>query len=273
MLEETRPTGHGRARGLVSSRVSGRRVETRTFAPAASVRDVVEYYWIVRWNLVGQPPHRVEMLADPSVNLVVESGRSRIVGVSTDLFRHELADRGSIRAAKMRAGAASALLPEAPISDITNRVVPLGDIVEDAEHLEALVLQPEDDQAALLRLDAWLAQRLVRPVEPRVALAVKAVAYIAADPSVTSTRQVADHCGVTTRTLQRLFRDHVGVSPKWTIRRYRLQEAAVRLEKGEGAPLARLAAELGYSDHAHLTRDFRSATGRAPSEFGKQVWE
>ena len=37
VLEETRPTGHGRARGLVSSRESGRRIEARTFAPGAEL--------------------------------------------------------------------------------------------------------------------------------------------------------------------------------------------------------------------------------------------
>jgi AraC-like DNA-binding protein len=37
----------------------------------------------------------------------------------------------------------------------------------------------------------------------------------------------------------------VGVSPKWVIRRYRLQEAARWLAQGEKLQLAQLAAELG----------------------------
>ena len=33
------------------------------------------------------------------------------------------------------------------------------------------------------------------------------------------------------------------------------------------AELAGIAAELGYADHAHFTRDFRLATGLTPGEF------
>jgi len=65
-VEQTRPSGHGRARGLVSSRRSGGRVEARTFAPGPALADVVECFWIGRWDLRGQEPHRMEILSDPA---------------------------------------------------------------------------------------------------------------------------------------------------------------------------------------------------------------
>ena len=64
MLEQTRPDGHGRARGLVSSRVSGKRVEAATFAPSSALAEVVETYWMTRWNLDGQAPHVAELITD-----------------------------------------------------------------------------------------------------------------------------------------------------------------------------------------------------------------
>ena len=78
---------------------------------------------------------------------------------------------------------------------------------------------------------------------------------------------LADAMGVSLRTLQRLFRDYVGVSPKWVIRRYRLQEAATRLAQGLDQPLADLAASLGYFDQAHLAREFTQLFGCPPSEY------
>jgi AraC-like DNA-binding protein len=60
--------------------------------------------------------------------------------------------------------------------------------------------------------------------------------------------------------------------PKWVIRRTRLQEVALRVEHGEVTTLAALAAELGYTDQAHLARDFKTAVGKSPSEFGVTVW-
>jgi AraC-like DNA-binding protein len=69
-----------------------------------------------------------------------------------------------------------------------------------------------------------------------------------------------------------VFRAHVGATPKHVIRRTRLQEVALRLERGDAVSLSRLAAELGYADHAHLARDFKGATGKSPSAFGRDVW-
>jgi AraC-like DNA-binding protein len=63
----------------------------------------------------------------------------------------------------------------------------------------------------------------------------------------------------------------VGAPPKWLIRRVRLQEAALRIERGDGPSLAGLAAELGYADQAHLARDFKRAVGKSPGEFAKSV--
>jgi AraC-like DNA-binding protein len=73
--------------------------------------------------------------------------------------------------------------------------------------------------------------------------------------------------------LERLFAEHVGAPPKHVIRRHRLQEVALRLERGEAPSLADLAAELGYTDQSHLTRDFKSVVGKSPREFGLKVHE
>jgi hypothetical protein len=129
MLEETRPDGHGRAKGLVSSRESGRRVEARTFAPSAALRGVVEAYWVTRWDLHDQPPHVAELLTDPCVSVVLEAGQSRVVGVSTRLFRRELRERGLMRAVKLRAGAARALLGDVPLVSLSDRRVPFAELL------------------------------------------------------------------------------------------------------------------------------------------------
>ena len=69
------------------------------------------------------------------------------------------------------------------------------------------------------------------------------------------------------RALQRAFRTHVGVSPKWVMQRYRLHEAAERLREEKPPSLAALAAALGYADQAHFARDFKRAVGQTPRAF------
>ena len=57
----------------------------------------------------------------------------------------------------------------------------------------------------------------------------------------------------------------MGVSPKWVMRRARLHDAAERADGGEPVDWAALAADLGYADQAHLTRDFTVTIGVPPA--------
>src|SRR5262245_20631769 len=102
-LVETRPTGE-RARGLVSNRTSGQRVEARRYAAPEPLRDVASAFWTGSWDLRGQAPHVVELLSDPCVNIVFEEGGphagSRIVGVWTRLWRRTLEEKGRVRGVK-----------------------------------------------------------------------------------------------------------------------------------------------------------------------------
>jgi AraC-like DNA-binding protein len=72
---------------------------------------------------------------------------------------------------------------------------------------------------------------------------------------------------MTVRSLQRLFADYVGASPKWVMRRARLHEAAERADSGELVDWAELATDLGYADQAHLTRDFTDTIGVSPTRY------
>ncbi len=81
----------------------------------------------------------------------------------------------------------------------------------------------------------------------------------------TRVAHVAARFGMSPRTLQRLFAKHVGTTPKHVLQRFRRQRAIDHLSEERRVNLARLAAELGYCDQAHLARDFRATIGRSPS--------
>jgi AraC-like DNA-binding protein len=70
--------------------------------------------------------------------------------------------------------------------------------------------------------------------------------------------------------MQRLFREYVGVSPKWVLQRYRLHEAAARLAEGTPGTWAAVAADLGYSDQSHFIRDFTRAVGLTPGAYAAE---
>lgn len=258
-LEQTR-----RARGLVSSRVSGRRVHAARHRPPSDLRDQLETGWSGAWDLPVDAPHTTEMLSDPSVHIVCESGGvARVVGPWSQLWMRQLEGTGIIRGIKLHPGAVRACF-DLPAADLVDRIVPLTELVSEASGLEAQVLEHADEADGVGVLFDWFRRR--RRADPRTAQAV-ALVHWARTTSVTRVDAVADHAGLSVRALQRLFRTHVGLSPKAVVRRFRLQEVAARVENGRASNLGDLAYTLGYADQAHLARDFRAATGRSLTAF------
>ncbi|MEU1752414.1 AraC family transcriptional regulator [Micromonospora matsumotoense] len=118
-------------------------------------------------------------------------------------------------------------------------------------------------------LDAFLLAWAPQP-DPATVEAITLAETIRTDRSVLRVDDLARRHDISVRRLQRLFLDHVGVGPKWVIRRYRLLEAIEQVVTGL-PDWATLAADLGYSDQAHLARDFATVTGRTPTGYARSL--
>lgn len=78
--------------------------------------------------------------------------------------------------------------------------------------------------------------------------------------------ELAKQLGLTIRTLERIFQEHVGLTPKKFIRLIRFQSALQCLKQGgPSTDLADLAYRFGYTDQSHLIKDFKSFAHRSPS--------
>lgn len=76
--------------------------------------------------------------------------------------------------------------------------------------------------------------------------------------------EVSRQVGVSTRTLQRLHKEHYGMSASEFIRERRMQRAKMLLARGRTS-ISEVAHLIGYSSPANFSRDFRRHFGRAPS--------
>jgi AraC-like DNA-binding protein len=86
---------------------------------------------------------------------------------------------------------------------------------------------------------------------------------LAGDPEL-SLAQMAQALSVSPHHLSRVFRATTGATLARHRMRLRVREAMCRLAGGE-RDLARLAADVGFSDQSHLCRVVRSETGTTPS--------
>ncbi len=76
---------------------------------------------------------------------------------------------------------------------------------------------------------------------------------------------LAHRLGLSERTLERHFDRYVGLRPKLQARVERFARVSTALRRRPDEPLTELAHRFGYSDQAHLTREFREFAGLPPT--------
>jgi AraC-like DNA-binding protein len=159
-----------------------------------------------------------------------------------------------------------------PMSEIVDRRVPL----EDLWGAEARRLA---DGAG----EAGAPSQIVRRLE--LGLGRKAEIFEAADQDMEcvfallsregfSTPSVADlvgQLGLSERTLRRRCREAFGYGPKTLERILRFQRFLRLVRSPGGDGMARLAAEAGYADQAHLAREVKRLSGLSPSEVARHL--
>lgn len=94
--------------------------------------------------------------------------------------------------------------------------------------------------------------------------AVVMTAQLMRGPSTPSIRALADGIGLTTRRVQVIFAEQVGLPPKALSRIARLQRALVYARNQPHRTLSAVAHDSGYYDHAHFVRECRDIAGEAP---------
>jgi AraC-like DNA-binding protein len=245
---------------------TARRIRVERYKPSAHLAPFVDNVWVIEWNLTGRPPEVQKVLPAPNVNLVIGTGQTKLFGMIRGIYGRSLEGVGRVVGLRFRPGGVRPFLAE-PVASLTDRTAPAQTVTGiDDEVAEAKVLGAGDHQAMIRALEEILHYRLPRP-DPTIDLVDTIVAQARRENGPQQAETLAREAGLSLRTLQRLFQEYVGVSPKWVIRRYRLQEAAARLAQGSYEPLSNLAAELGYFDQSHLAREFTQLFGYPPSEY------
>ena len=267
------------SRGILDPWLLRQRVQLSRYPPGPALDGLVDRFWAVRWNLPPGTAHQQQVLTHPGANVSVghangERGQrqpgpveARLYGVARGLSARLLVGQGWTVAALLRPGGLGAFV-SGSAAEFTDRVVPLGQALGADEGALARQVTAEPEEAGRVALLAAALERAVDPGRRVPAARVAEVAGLAeADRAVRRLGDLCERAGLRARTLQRMFLQYAGVSPTWVIRRYRLLEAAESAREGTPVSWADIAAALGYADQAHLTRDFRAATGLTPAAY------
>ncbi len=267
-----RPRAPGRAYAVLRPTQAARRIDVGRAAPGPGLADLVDYFWWVRWDVAE--PHEQEVVPRPVVHVSAEvvAGVPRLLvnGVHRRTFSRRLEGRGHTVAAGFRPAGFRPLL-HADVGTLLDREVTAAQAlgVDDRAVAEQVLAcaRPEDGAAVL---EEWLLA-LSRDDDPLVDELAALVERAEADTSLVRAEQLAELAGVSLRTLQRRFRSHVGVSPKWVVQRFRLLDVVAAAHSGDDVDWAGLAARLGYADQSHLVRAFTQLVGHPPAAYAREA--
>ena len=156
---------------------------------------------------------------------------------------------------------------EMPMHELTDFVVD-GELVMSGEilNIRDQLLEPGSLREKFLYTEKYLTDVYRRKllVNPFVEYAVNAIVK---SPQETSMKDLAQKAGYSQKQLIKLFKDHVGTTPKAFLRIMRFQRAIREIESGGVVDWATLALDSGYYDQAHFIHDFTAFSGFTPNQF------
>ena len=252
--------------GILNERTARTKFTLTRHPPAPELREFVEHHWVLRWNLAES--HDQHVVGESVGARDVLPRRVRRLRSGAPAF-HPSAQRTRARDRGQDPARLFPPVPRRPVRTLADRSVDVAAIFgPGAAIAEKTIRNARTDEEMIIAIDNLLIA-CRRPITRATRAAAEAVETIAADPGITRVAELAAVLGLSVRAVQRLFAEHVGTTPKWAIRIYRLNEAARLLAAPIPPDYADLATRLGYSDQPHFIRDFRAVTGAPPAEYAR----
>lgn len=249
---------------------------TEHVPPQGEFADRVARFWALRWAVRPGHEHRASAvsLLMPDPLFVLNGERLSCLGIVRGCRATAVTRTGVLYAAALRPGVASALVGGTAAGH-NDRNIPVADTAWGArtpglatDLRTAAARDGLPGFAAAFEQSLGTAPQL--PDDPdlgRVGAMVDAIR----DEGLTRVVELVDRFHLSARTIQRGFNRHLGVSPKWLLRRYRVLRGAYRLQYDPPQKASELATSLGYFDDSHFARDFADMLGSTPAAYAQRL--
>ncbi len=254
-------------RGIVSPSVAATRFSLDRYDPSPPLDRFVARYWNTTWNL--DEPFVQPIVTFPVVNLVFQAdGSATVSGVQLNNDERRIEGSGWALGVMFRVGG-FAPFSSLPMVDLAGRRMPAEDLFGPAvSDLATAVLAAADTAQQIELVHAYLTKLAPTEPTPGEELSDWVERAVRQTPPVTKVGDLAELAACSTRTLQRLFRLHVGVGATVVLDRYRIQ-AAGEAARRPVTSWVDVATKLGYADQAHLTAAMSDTFGQPPARYAR----
>ena len=153
-----------------------------------------------------------------------------------------------------------------PMSELANQTVELEQVLPQTRELGERLREARRWSERFDLVDSFLTRRLAdsRPTHPGIEWSWHHLYNTHGRAPIGG---IAEALGWSHRRLIARFREQIGLTPKLLARVIRFDRAVTAIRASGVRGLAEIAFECGYSDQAHLNREFRELAGTSPTTF------
>lgn len=255
-------------------------------APSPDLSSIVKHYLILEGNVQAADAHR--LFSDGNPGIIIQYGGTLLQltkTASTQIpyppgFLYGQISRFHTLFAEERIGLFAIVfkpfglyaLTGMQASTFTDVLLPLQDIwKQEGYDLQEKMLLTGDPLLRVRFVEDFLRQQQRHFYQPSPFICA-ALQLMAHHRGALSISQLAAQLNATERKMERSFLTEVGLSPKAYSGILRLQHFLHELRrKSANTSLTSLAYECGFSDQAHLIREFRKKVGITPLKYGSHA--
>ncbi len=234
--------------------------DSRIIVPDGRAKIIVPY----RNSLCAAVSHRLLNAQEHHIFLVgIQSNPTTIASTATDTgtIGVELTPKGLYHLFKLS------------MHEITNRMVSFEEVFgPPGARLQTMVGDAEDPQQKIALLQTALTH-LLQQNDKEYALLDHTLDLLAQAHGMMPVQELAAHTGYTRRYLDRLFQEHVGLSPKSLASILRFQEVYQGWMQHQSPTFFRTQWPAYYYDQSHFIKEFKRFTGFTPQHYAGIVNE
>jgi AraC-like DNA-binding protein len=156
-----------------------------------------------------------------------------------------------------------------PLSEICNRNVSLKDINrQSGRDLEEQMSEVSTFQQKVNIVETYLFDLLKNNFDDFKFRRINHIAgLIKQTHGNINVNQMASEVCLCRKQFERIFAEHIGISPKQYLKIIRFQSAIFQKQKNNNLNMTELSYESGYFDQSHFINDFKSLSGLTPKQY------
>lgn len=248
------------------------------YLPSTALRPFINFYYVVSGNDIAFENHpqgtfdlifgqasQGEFRGEKTVK-VAESATTIFVAQQKNPFDLYFAPKTKIFGVSLKAEGLYKIL-HFPLQEMNNRIWDISDHISlQYKNLNEQVLESKSDKEAVQVIDSFFLKRYYIANATLVPFD-KLLSFIRQYKGNLSVTEMARRMNVSSRTLNRLFYNHIGISPKAYTSIIRFQHAILNYYQHPHLGWSPNLLDAGYYDQNHFIKDFKRFTGKTPSSF------